>query len=92
MAKRPLVASPASPVPTDLGPLDSVGHGISRAFQAAGMGMELTHRSLWCVNEKVIEGQITIALSSGNNIEDMKHSYAGGYDAAQAHEDRIRGM
>ena len=68
------------------------GHGVSRAFQATGMGMELTHRTLWCVNEKVIEGQVTIALQSGNNIEDMKHSYAGGYDAAQAHEDRIRGM
>ncbi len=92
MAKRPIVASPASPVPTDLGPLDAMGHGVSRACQATGMLMELSHRTLWCVNEKAIEGQITIALSSGNNIEEMKHAYAGGYDAAQAHEDRIRGM
>jgi hypothetical protein len=61
-------------------------------MQATGMLMEVSHRSLWCLNEKVIEGQITIALSSGNNIEDMKHAYVGGYDKAQAHEDRIRGM
>mgnify|MGYP003149692376 CR=1 FL=1 len=93
MAKQPVVpARPASPLPTTEGPLDSIGSGISRTFQAAGMGMEVTHRTLWCVNRKVIEGQVTIALSSGNNIEQQKQNYAGGYDEATKIVDEILGM
>ena len=88
--KRPVVL--ATPAPTELGPLDSIGQGVSRSFQAAGMGMEVAHRSLWCLNEKVIEGQVTIALQSGNNIEAQKQLYAGGYDQATVIVDRIRGM
>ena len=88
--KRPVVL--ATPAPTELGPLDSIGQGVSRAFQAAGMSMEVTHRSLWCVNRKVIEGQVTIALSSGNNIEQQKQNYAGGYDEATKIVDEILGM
>ena len=93
MAKQPVVpARPASPVPTTEGPLDSIGSGISRTFQAAGMGMEVTHRTLWCVNRKVIEGQVTIALTSGNNIEAQKQAYTGGYDKATEIVDEILGM
>ena len=56
------------------------------------MGMEVTHRTLWCVNRKVIEGQVTIALTSGNNIEAQKQTYAGGYDEATKIVDEILGM
>jgi hypothetical protein len=56
------------------------------------MGMEVTHRTLWCVNRKVIEGQVTIALTSGNNIEQQKQAYAGGYDEATKIVDEILGM
>ena len=90
MAKQPVVS--VAPAPTAEGPIDSIGSGVSRTFQAASMGMEVTHRTLWCVNRKVIEGQVTIALSSGNNIEQQKQAYAGGYDEATKIVDDILGM
>ena len=90
MAKQPVV--PVAPAPTAEGPIDSIGSGVSRTFQAAGMSMEVTHRTLWCINRKVIEGQVTIALSSGNNIEQQKQAYAGGYDEATKIVDEILGM
>ena len=92
MATKSTTVVLAPPAPTELGPLDSIGAGVSRAFQAAGMGMEVTHRSLWCVNRKVIEGQVTIALTSGNNIEAQKQAYTGGYDKATEIVDEILGM
>ena len=90
MAKQPVV--PVAPAPTAEGPIDSIGSGVSRTFQAASMGMEVTHRTLWCVNRKVIEGQVTIALTSGNNIEAQKQAYTGGYDKATEIVDEILGM
>ena len=90
MAKQPVV--PVAPAPTAEGPIDSIGSGVARTFQSVSMGMEVTHRTLWCVNRKVIEGQVTIALTSGNNIEAQKQAYAGGYDKATEIVDEILGM
>ena len=92
MATKAKTVVLAAPAPTAEGPIDSIGSGVARTFQSVSMGMEVTHRTLWCVNRKVIEGQVTIALSSGNNIEQQKQAYAGGYDEATEIVDEILGM
>ena len=62
MARSNRQVLPAMPVPEDISSIQAIGNGLSHSAQAVGQAAELSHRSLWTLNQyaKGIQQQVVL--------------------------------
>ena len=82
--KRPVVPVVSAPAPTDIGTLDSIGHGISHSAQAIGKFAEIGHRGGDLVCRRLIKAQCVTIIEDDAEIHDMCVNHPLGVEYARA--------
>ena len=82
--KRPVVPVISAPAPTDIGTLDSIGHGISHSAQAIGKFAEIGHRGGDLVCRRLIKAQCVTIIEDDADIHHMCVAHPKGEAYARA--------